>query len=275
MRFADSRIFSAKAHPRLGRRGAVRVEERPDRDVARIEPHHQEPRQEAREEDLDDRDVRGDRVDHHGDGGRDQDAERPGAGERAEAHHVVVAAPLQFRQGDLGDGRAGGGRGARHRAEDAAGEHVDVQEPARDPVEPGREAAEHLLREARAEQDLAHPDEERQGREGPGGGVAPDRRREDRARRDAAADELHADPAAGHQRDGDPHAAGEEGDQEQEQEAGDLDERHGVRPRSGWRARPPPRRLSAAASRSAGRRRARTWTNSSRNAIARITRPPE
>ena len=75
---------------------------------------------------------------------------------------LVVAALLQFRQRDLGDRGAGRGRRARHRAEHAAGQHVDVHQPARQPVQPRRKAAKHFLRQSRAEQDFAHPDEQRQ-----------------------------------------------------------------------------------------------------------------
>ena len=131
----------------------------------------------------------------------------PGARERAEDYRVVVAALLQFRQRDLGDRRAGCGRRAGDRAEDAAGEHVHVQEPARHAVEPRREPAEHLLRQVGAEQDLAHPDEQRQRRQFPRRAVAPDLRREHRARRNAAGRELHAGPSGREQRNADPHAA--------------------------------------------------------------------
>ena len=164
MRLSEFRELLAKAHRRIGRRRACRIGERPDRDVAGIKRHHQKARQEAGEENLDDGDVGLHRIDHHGDRRRDENAERAGAGERAEAHVLVIAALLQFRQRDLGDGGAGRGRRARHRAEHAAGQHIDVHQPARQPVQPRRKAAEHFFRQPRAKQDLAHPDEQRQAR---------------------------------------------------------------------------------------------------------------
>ena len=199
MRLSDSVTAPAKAHRRIGRRRALRIGERPDRDVAGIEHHHQQARQKSGEENLDDGDVRLHGVDHHGDRRRDENAERARTGQRAEAHVFVIAALLQFRQGDLGNRGAGRGRRSRYRAEHAAGEHVDVHEPARQPVQPGRESAKHLLRQPRAEQDFAHPDEERQGRERPRRAVAPHRRRKHAARRNAAAGELHAGPSRRHQ----------------------------------------------------------------------------
>ena len=179
-----------------------------------------------------------------------ENAERARARERAEADHLVVAALLQFGQRDLGDGRGGRRGGARHRAEDAAGQHVDVHQPAREPVEPGRQAAEHLLRQPGAEQDLPHPDEQRQRGERPRRAVAPDRGRQHRTGRDGGAGELHAGEAAGNQRDADPQSAGQQRDQQDEQQQRDLEQLH-LTPRSAPRARPPLRRSAAWAARSA------------------------
>ena len=176
-------------------------------------------RQEARQEYLEDRDFGGDRVDHHDDGRRQQDAQRAGAAEGTQRGLLVVAAPHQLGQGDLGDGGAGRGGRARHRAENAAGQHVDVHQPARQPVQPRRKATEHLFRQPRAKQNLAHPDEQRKGCERPRGAVAPDRGGEHGPRRNVAADELHADPADRHQGDRDPHAAAQQdGEQRQQDE---------------------------------------------------------
>ncbi len=88
---------------------------------------------------------------------------------------LVVAAALELRQRHLGDGGAGRRRRARHRAEDAAAEDVDVHQAPRQPAEPRREALEHLVREPGAVEDLAHPDEERQRGERPGRARAPER----------------------------------------------------------------------------------------------------
>jgi hypothetical protein len=81
----------------MGRRGAVRIGQRPHRDVAGIERHYQQAGQKSGEENLNDGDVRLHGVDHHGDRRRDQNAERAGTGQRAEAQVFVIAALLQFR----------------------------------------------------------------------------------------------------------------------------------------------------------------------------------
>ena len=210
MRLSDSAKLLAKTHRRIGRRRALRMDQRPGRDVAGIKRHHQQARQESGEENLNDGDVGLHGVDHHGDRRRDQNAERAGAGQRAEAQAFVIAALLQFGQRDLGNRGAGRGRRSGDRTEHAAGEHIDVHQPARQPVQPGRKSAEHFLRQPRAEQDFAHPDEERQGGERPRRAVAPHRRRKHAARRNAAADELHAGPSRRHQGNRDPDAGAEQ-----------------------------------------------------------------
>ena len=94
-------------------------------------------------------------------GRRDQQPQRAGAGQRADHHVLRVATPAQLGQRHLADGRAGGRAGARHRREDGAARHVGVQQPPGQRLHPGRQALEHVLAEPRAEQDLAHPDEQR------------------------------------------------------------------------------------------------------------------
>ena len=255
MRLSDSADAPAKAHRRLGRRRAFRIGERPDRDVTGIEHHHQQPRQKSGEKHLNDGNVRLHGVDHHGDRRRDENAERAGAGQRTQTQVFVIAALLQFRQRNLGNRGAGRGRRSRHRTEHAAGKHVDMHEPARQPVQPGRKSTKHFLRQPRAEQDFAHPDEERQGRQRPRRAVAPHRCRQHAARRNGAAGELHAGPSRRHQGDGDPDAATEQQRKKSEQDRGDGEKLH-VRPRSAWRVRRLPRRSAASAIRSAARSRA-------------------
>ena len=94
-----------------------------------------------------------------------------------------------------------------------------MHEPARQPVQPGRKSAKHFLRQPRAEENFAHPDEERQGCERPRRAVAPHRRRQHAARRNAAAGELHAGPSRRHQGDGDPDAGAEQQRKKSEQYA--------------------------------------------------------
>ena len=77
------------------------------------------------------------------------------------------AALLQLGQGHLADGGAGGRAGARHRSKDGAAHHIGVQQPPRQGLHPGRQAAEHVLAQPGAKQDLAHPHEQGQRGERP------------------------------------------------------------------------------------------------------------
>ncbi len=110
-------------------------------------------------------------------------------------------------------------------------EDVDVHQAAGNAVEPWRQAAKHFVRQARAEQNFAHPDEQRQRRQRPRIAVAPDRGGEHRAEGNAAADELHADIAGRHQGQRDPYAAGEQDAEEDQQQRGNADQfSHGQTP---------------------------------------------
>ena len=126
IRLRERRSFSREGRARLGRRHARLVAQAPPDDKAAEQCHQQEAWQEAREENADDRRIGRDRIDHHRDRRRDQDAERAGGCERAERDLFVVAALAQLRQRDLRDRRAGRRRRAAHRAEDAAAEHRGV-----------------------------------------------------------------------------------------------------------------------------------------------------
>ena len=243
--------FLTKRHVRFGRRGFFRMRQGPGGDVAGVKRHHQKSRQEPGEKNLDDRNVRRDRIDDHGDRRWNENSQRSRAGERSERDHLVVAAFFQFRQRDLGDGRAGRGRGAGHRTENPARKHVDVHQPSGNPVKPGRKSTKHLLGESGAKKDFPHPDEKRQCGERPRIAVAPDCGGEDGAGRNATADELHADVAGRHQRHRDPHAAGEKDRQKYKKQCGNADELRHFRHRSEWLARRLPPRSAVSASRSA------------------------
>src|SRR6266702_4678164 len=151
--------FFAEARDAVARRGLCRVEQGPAGDVAGEEQHQHDPRQHARDEQPRDRYVGRDAVHDHDDRGRDEEAERAGAGERADRHALVVAPLLQLRDRDLSDGGCGCRGGARDRGEDAAAEDIAVHQPARERRHPRRESPQHVLGNAAAEQDLAHPDE--------------------------------------------------------------------------------------------------------------------
>ena len=132
-----------------------------------------------------------------------------------------VPAPAQLGHGHLADGGRGGGRRARNCRENAAANHVAMHQPSGQCGEPGRESAEHILGDAAAEQDFAHPDEKRQGRKRPAGARSPDRRGHKRTRRRIGEGE-HGDEAHAQQCDRDPYAANEE-----ERQHGKQDQRGG------------------------------------------------
>ncbi len=220
----------AKAHVRLWRRLAGRVHQRPQRDVAAIQNHHDQTWQEAGQEHLDERHLRLNGVDDHDDGRWNEQPERAGSRHRADGHGAVVAALFQFGQRDLGDRRAGRGRGARHHSEDTAGDDVDVQQAAGEAVDPRRDAAEQILRQPCTEENFAHPDEQRQGGQRPGGIGAPGRRRQNAADRHVG-DHHHGREAAQHQRHADPKTGNEHDAKHRDEQQGDLDQlqRHDYR----------------------------------------------
>ena len=162
IRWRDSRSLCASVMPASARRHLRPGGAGPDRQVAREQRGQQHARQHAGDEELGDRDLGADAVDDHDDRRRDQQPQRAGAGQRADRDAVRVAAALQLGQAHLADRGAGGGARARHGGEDRAADHVDVQQPPRQRLHPRRQAAEHVVRQPGAEQDLAHPDEQRQ-----------------------------------------------------------------------------------------------------------------
>ena len=194
---------------RIGRRHLVLVHHRPDRDVAHEQHDHEGTGKDTGREQSRDGHLGGDAIEDEGDRRGDHDPQRPGAAQRAEADARVVTALLQLRQRDAPDRRHCGRRGAARGCEDAATDHVDVQQTARQPVHPWRKPLEHFLRQLGAKQDFAHPDEQRQRRQGPARAAAPDRRRHDRTGGRTGADDEDRVPG-GNERDADPQAAHEE-----------------------------------------------------------------
>ncbi len=227
LRFAQ---LLGERHGRVGRRDEMRVPDRPAGDVEREDAGQDDAGDDAGDEQLRDRDVGGDAVDDHDDRGWNQQAERAGAGERAERHHVGIAALGELGQAHLADRRAGRRARARDRGEDRAADDVGVQQPAGQPLHPGRQALEHVLAEAGAKQDLAHPDEERQRGQRPARRRAPDRHRHRVAGRPRA-EQLHADPGDARERQADPDTARKDQEQRADQERGDREVTHCAAPR--------------------------------------------
>ncbi len=84
-------------------------------------------------------------------------------------------------------------------------------------ADPRRKPSEHVLRQSGAEEDLAHPDEQRQGGEGPGGGRAPDGGADDRPER-RCRQKDEADNADDNKRDCDPDAQRQDAEQEERED---------------------------------------------------------
>jgi hypothetical protein len=103
-----------------------------------------------------------------------------------------------------------------HRGENRAADDVGVQQAPGDAREPGREALEHVLGELRAEEDLAHPHEQRQRGEGPRRERSPDGHRH-RIPGRAHGEKLHADPGDPHQRETDPQPAAQQHEEQHDE----------------------------------------------------------
>ncbi len=201
------------------------VEQRPQHHVAREQRHQHQPRQHAGDEQPRHRDLRRDTVDDHDDRRRNQQPERARAGQRTDRDGFRVAARLQLGQRDAADGGRCGRRRAADRREDAAADHVGVQQPARQSFDPGSEAGEHVVGQARAEQDLAHPDEQRQRRHRPARARCPTGGGEDGAP-GCIGEDLHADDADGDQGRRHPHAQREQHEQGADERGGNPAEFH-------------------------------------------------
>ena len=103
--------------------------QRPDDDVPGKQRGQQQAGYDPGDEEMGDRDVGGDAIDDHDDRRRDQQAERAGAGQRADGDVLGIAAALQLRQRHLADGRARRGGRAGDRGEDGAADDVGVEQP--------------------------------------------------------------------------------------------------------------------------------------------------
>jgi hypothetical protein len=107
--------------------------------------------------------------------------------------------------------------------------HVGMQQAPRQTLHPRRQTSEHVVGQPRAEQNLAHPDEQRQRRQRPAGRRAPHRDGHRVAGR-TRAEQLHADPGHTGQRQADPHPAAEDQEQRHDQQRGDREVVHRAMP---------------------------------------------
>ena len=104
----------------------------PDDRHGREQDADDDARDDAGDQQLADRGLGRDAVDHHRDARRDQDVERRADADRARRQLVRIAVAAHFRHRDLRHHRGGRHARAGHGAEDAAGEHGGDGEPAPD-----------------------------------------------------------------------------------------------------------------------------------------------
>ena len=216
----------AERHRRFWRRHARLVQQGPCDDEAHEQSGKHNSGNDAGDEQSRNRLISGGCIDDHDDRRRDQQPKRAGAGERADRHALVIAALEEFRQCNAADSGARGGRGAGHRGEYCAADDIHVQQAAGQFLQPGRKALEHVVRQFRAIEDFAHPDEHRQRGEIPGVRCRPHRRGEHLPRRRCHF-RQHCGEAAHRQCQRDPHAGAEDCEQQQHQEKGELEHIHG------------------------------------------------
>ena len=95
------------------------------------------PGPDAGQEQLAERRFGRHRVEQHGYGGWQQNAERAAGRDEAGGEPRRIAALAHLWNAGGADGRAGGGRRAGHGGEQAAGQHVGDAEPAGDAMKPG------------------------------------------------------------------------------------------------------------------------------------------
>jgi hypothetical protein len=107
--------------------------------------HQQQPRADAGEEQPTQRFLRGDREQDHGDGRRQQDAERAAGGDDPCGKAAGIAALAHLGDAGRTDRRAGRGRGARHRREQRAGEYVGYAQATGHAMQPGMQRRIEIL----------------------------------------------------------------------------------------------------------------------------------
>ena len=176
-----------------------------------------DPRHDAGDQELADRGLGGDAVDHHGDARRNQNVERRADADCARRQLVGIAVAAHFRHGDLGHHRGRGRAGARHGAENAAGEHGGDGEPAPDVRAPVGGGGVEVAGEPARGREERHQDEH-----GDRGqrvvGHRAERRQADDAHHlaEVAGDEIDAEHAGARERDRDRHAEHERENQHEQ-----------------------------------------------------------
>ncbi len=186
----------------LGRVG--RADPDPDEDGHRQEERHDDAGDHAGDEQLADRGLGRDAVDHHADARRDQDVERRADPDRARRQLVGVAVAAHLRHGDARHHRRRRQARPRHGAEDAAREDGGDGQAAADAREPVGAGGVEIASEAAGGGEVGHQDEHGDRGQHVLGGDAERRRSqdpEDHGR--VAAEQVDADDPRRRQREGD------------------------------------------------------------------------
>ena len=198
----------------LARGAGPRIAPGHPRDGEAEQPRRHDARQNAGREELADIGLGHDAVDHHDHRRRDQDAERAARGNGTGGERVLVAELAHRRVGHLGEGRGGGDRRAADRPEARARDDGGHGEAAALVAEEGVGGVVELLGHARAHDEIAHEDEQRDHRQGIReaglvGGLRDHRRRRAEIHLQGEAEETH-----------DPHGEGHRDPKESKQQKG-------------------------------------------------------
>ena len=191
----------------VGLRGVGGAHPDPDQDGEDQEDRDDDPGDHAGDEQLADRGLGGDAVDHHADARRDQDVEGRADADRARRQLVRVPAAAHLRHRDARHHRGGGQARPGHRAEDAAREDGGDGQTTLDPGEPVGGGGVEVAGEAARGREVGHEDEHGDGGQHVVGHRAERRRPEDpEDDGHVAAEEEDADDARRRQRERDGHA---------------------------------------------------------------------
>ena len=172
-------------------------------------------------EQLDDAFVDRHAVDDQRQRGRDHQAQRRRACQRADDHVFGVFAFAQFGDRHLAHGGQRRCRRARNGGEHRAADDIGVHQPARQPRHPGREARNMSSAKPGSIQDLAHPDEHRQRGQRPAGRGAPDVVSHHVAH-GPGGEQLHPNPGNAHQGQADPDAGAQKQEQDEKEQDDDI-----------------------------------------------------
>ena len=193
----------------------------PANDVGHEQPGQHKPGNDAGQEQLGDRFIDRHAIDNQCQRWRDHEPQCSRPGQRADDHIFGIAALAKLGNRHLADRRQCRGGGSGHGGKDRAAGDIGMQKSSRKPPHPGRQPAEHILGQSRSEENLAHPDEQRQRRQCPARRPGPDcgdHRITSRAR----GEQLHPDIGDADKRQPDPDRASEKREHRKQEDRGGV-----------------------------------------------------